>query len=250
MKKVALLLGILLTTTTLFPAVVIGQRSSGTPSDPTGQMVAAVLGDTEDRWQEIFEKSNQQYRPPRLVLYTGITEHPCGGVARADQGPFYCPSDQRIYLDPSFFTDLETQFRACIGKTCELAMAFVIAREVGHHVQNVLGILPKVQQMKRGLDRQEANQLQARMDLQADCFAGLWLHHSDRTHKFLEPSHIAAVMESVAALGNDRLQKQASGKAVPETFMHGSSEQRVRWFTTGLKNGTVSSCNTFSAKSP
>jgi predicted metalloprotease len=159
-----------------------GTRQSGTPTDQAGQFVAAVLGDTEDRWKEIFQKSNQNYRSPRLVMYSGVTEQACGGVAQAAMGPFYCPNDQRIYLDTSFFRDLENRFRGCSGKACQFAQAYVISHEVGHHVQNLLGILPKVQQMQqqiqRGGDRREANQLQVKVELQADCFAGVWAHHS------------------------------------------------------------------------
>src|SRR5215831_8088139 len=132
-------------------------RRTGTPSDQAGQFVAAILGDTEDRWKEIFQKSNQTYRAPRLVMFRGVTEQPCGGVARAAMGPFYCPNDQKIYIDTSFFNDLEKRFHGCSGKACQFSQAYVIAHEVGHHVQNLQGILPKVQQMQRGLDRSEAN---------------------------------------------------------------------------------------------
>src|SRR5215475_2070768 len=224
-----------------------GTRQSGTPSDQIGQFVAAVLGDTEDRWKEIFQKANQNYRTPRLVMYSGVTEQACGGVAQAAMGPFYCPNDQRIYLDTSFFRDLENRFRGCSGKACQFAQAYVIAHEVGHHVQNQLGILPKVQQMQRGVDKREANQLQVKVELQADCLAGVWAHHSDKAKHFIEPGDVEAAMQTAAAIGDDRLQKQTQGRVVPDAFTHGSSQQRVRWFTTGLKSGTVSSCNTFAA---
>jgi uncharacterized protein len=224
-----------------------GPRQSGTPSDQIGQFVAAVLGDTEDRWKEIFQRANQNYRPPRLVMFSGVTEQPCGGVAQAAMGPFYCPNDHRIYIDTSFFRDLENRFRGCSGKACQFAQAYVIAHEVGHHVQNVLGILPKVQQMQRGVDRREANLLQVKVELQADCFAGVWAHHSQEKWKFIEPGDVEAAMQTAAAIGDDRLQKQAQGRVVPDAFTHGSSAQRVRWFTAGLKNGTVTGCNTFAA---
>jgi predicted metalloprotease len=162
-------------------------------------------------------------------------------------GPFYCPADQRIYIDTSFFQQLETRFRGCSGKACEFARAYVIAHEVGHHVQNVLGILPKVQQMQRGLDKREANQLQVKVELQADCFAGVWANHSQAKWKFIEPGDVEAAMQTAAAIGDDMLQKRSQGRVVPDSFTHGSSAQRQRWFSTGLKNGTVSSCNTFSA---
>jgi predicted metalloprotease len=222
-------------------------RKTGTPSDEIGQFVAAVLGDTEDRWKEIFQRSNQNYRAPRLVMFRGVTEQGCGGVAQAAMGPFYCPNDLRIYIDTSFFRELEVRFRGCSGKACQFAQAYVIAHEVGHHVQNLLGILPKVQQMQRGLDRREANQLQVKVELQADCFAGVWAHHAEQKWKFIEPGDVAAAMQTAAAIGDDMLQKRSQGRVVPDSFTHGSSEQRQRWFSNGLKNGTVSSCNTFSA---
>ncbi len=230
-------------------------RHTGTPADETGQFVAAILGDTEDRWKEIFQKSNQTYRAPRLVMFRGVTEQPCGGVARAAMGPFYCPNDQKIYIDTSFFNDLEKRFRGCSGKACQFSQAYVIAHEVGHHVQNLLGILPKVQQMQRGLDKREANQLQVKVELQADCFAGVWAQHSQEKWKSLEPGDVEAAMQTAAAIGDDRLQRMAQGgnpeaRVVPDAFTHGSSAQRVRWFTTGLKSGTVSSCNTFGSERP
>jgi predicted metalloprotease len=223
-----------------------GARKTGAPSDEAGQFVAAILGDTEDRWKDIFQKSNQNYRTPKLVMFRGVTEQACGGVAQAAMGPFYCPADQRIYIDTSFFRDLENRFRGCSGKACQFAQAYVIAHEVGHHVQNVLGILPKVQQMQRGVDKREANQLQVKVELQADCFAGVWAHHSDQKWKSIEPGDVEAAMQTAAAIGDDTLQRKAQGRVVPDSFTHGSAAQRQRWFTIGLKNGTVSSCNTFS----
>jgi len=227
-------------------------RETGTPSDQTGQFVAAILGNTEDVWREIFQKSGQTYRPPKLVMFNGVTGEPCGGQARAAMGPFYCPIDQKIYIDTSFFNDLEKRFHGCSGKACKFSQAYVIAHEVGHHVQNQLGILPKVQQMQRGLDRREANQLQVRVELQADCFAGVWANHSDEKWKSLEPGDVDAALQTAAAIGDDRLQRMAQGgnpeaRVVPDAFTHGTSEQRKRWFTTGLKSGTVSSCNTLGA---
>jgi len=233
------------------PADQSGTRQTGTPKDKEGQFVSAVLGDMEDRWKEIFQRSNQTYRTPKLVMYSGVTEQACGGVAQAAMGPFYCPSDQRIYLDTSFFRDLQNRFRGCSGKACEFAQAYVIAHEVGHHVQNVLGILPKVQQMQqqfqRSGDKVEANHLQVRVELQADCLAGVWAHHSDDAKHMIEAGDVEAAMQTAAAIGDDRLQQQSQGRVVPDSFTHGSSQQRVRWFTTGLKSGTVSSCNTFAA---
>ncbi len=219
---------------------------TGAPSDNVGAFVAAVLGETEDRWKDIFAKANQRYREPRLVMFSGATQSACG-FAQSAMGPFYCPSEQKIFLDTSFFRDLERRFRACDAgsKACQFSQAYVIAHEVGHHVQNLLGVIPKVQQAQRGLSKAEANNLQVRVELQADCFAGVWAHHSEQKWKFLEPGDIEAALRTASAIGDDRLQKQTQGYVVPESFTHGSSEQRMRWFRTGLEKGTVAACNTF-----
>jgi predicted metalloprotease len=217
---------------------------TGAPSDETGQFIAAVLGDTEDRWKEIFQQAGNTYRPPQLVMFSGMTRSACG-QAQAAMGPFYCPSDQRIYLDTAFFRDLEQRFGGCSGKACRFAQAYVITHEVGHHVQNLLGVLPKVQQAQQGQDRRSGNQLQVRVELQADCFAGVWANRAQAKWSFIEPGDVEAALRTAAAIGDDRLQKQGQGYVVPDAFTHGSSEQRVRWFTAGLKNGAVSACNTF-----
>jgi uncharacterized protein len=218
--------------------------STGVPSDETGKFIAAVLGDTEDRWKEIFERAGSSYRAPRLVMFSGMTQSACGH-AQAAMGPFYCPNDQRIYLDTSFFRDLEQRFGGCSGKACRFAQAYVITHEVGHHVQNLLGVLPKVQQAQQGQDRASANRLQVRVELQADCFAGIWANRAQAKWNFIEPGDVEAALQTAAAIGDDRLQRKTQGHVVPDAFTHGSSEQRVRWFTTGLKNGSVSACNTF-----
>ena len=217
---------------------------TGVPSDESGRFVAAVLGDTEDRWKEIFQQAGRSYREPKLVIFSGVTRSACGR-AQSAMGPFYCPEDQRVYLDTAFFRDLEQRFGGCNGKACQFAQAYVIAHEVGHHVQNLLGILPKVQQAQQGQDRALANQLQVRVELQADCFAGIWAYHAQAKWKFIEPGDVEAALQTAAAIGDDRLQKQTQGHVVPDAFTHGSSEQRVRWFTKGLKSGSVSSCDTF-----
>ena len=218
----------------------------GAPSDQMGKFVAAVLGDTEDRWKEIFAASKQRYREPKLRLFAGMTPSACGR-AQSAMGPFYCPADQRIYLDTSFFRDLEQRFRGCKGKACEFSSAYVIAHEVGHHVQNLLGILPKVQEMQRTAgSKVEANRLQVRVELQADCFAGVWAFHARRKHNFLEPGDVDAALQTASAIGDDMLQRRSRGAVVPDAFTHGSSEQRKRWFMTGFTQGKVSSCNTFS----
>ena len=221
---------------------------SGTPSDQMGQFVAAVLGNTEDTWKVIFEQSGQRYREPKLRLFSGSEQGGCG-FAQAAMGPFYCPRDQRIYLDTSFFRDMRVRFKGCSGKACEFAEAYVIAHEVGHHVQNLLGILPKVQQAQAAGNKIEANHMQVRVELQADCFAGVWAHHSNQRWKSIEPGDVEAALQTAAAIGDDRLQQQSKGYVVPDAFTHGSSAQRQRWFTTGLKEGKVSACNTFAAAS-
>ena len=189
----------------------------------------------------IFEQAGQRYRAPTLVMFTGATRADACGQAQSAMGPFYCPGDQKIYLDTSFFRDLERRFKGCDAgsKSCQFAQAYVIAHEVGHHVQNQLGILPKVQQQQRGLSKTEANRIQVRVELQADCFAGVWANKSDQQWKFIEPGDVEAAMKTAAAIGDDRLQKQAQGYVIPDSFTHGSSEQRQRWFNIGLKQGTV-----------
>jgi uncharacterized protein len=227
-----------------------GSTSSqgGTPSDQSGQFVAAVLGDTEDRWTEIFRSFGQTYEPPKLVMFSGVTRSACG-TAQSAMGPFYCPNDRQVYLDTNFFRQIQTRFGGCrVGsKACEFSQAYVITHEVGHHVQNLLGILPKVQQLQASVDRTDANQVQVRVELQADCLAGVWANHSQAKWKFLEPGDIEAALQTASAIGDDTLQKRAQGYVVPDAFTHGSSEQRQRWFTTGLKSGTIQGCDTFAA---
>jgi uncharacterized protein len=224
-------------------------RRTGAPKDQMGDFVAAVLGNTEDTWTEIFKNSGQTYLVPRLRLFSGSEQGGCG-YAQAAMGPFYCPNDRRIYLDTSFFRDMRERFRGCSGKACEFAEAYVIAHEVGHHVQNLLGILPKAQNAQRAAgSKVEANRIQVRVELQADCLAGVWANHSNQRWNSLEAGDVEAALQTAAAIGDDRLQQQSRGYVVPDAFTHGSSAQRQRWFTTGLKEGKVSSCNTFGATS-
>jgi predicted metalloprotease len=224
------------------------QARTETPNDQMGQFVAAVLGETEDRWKEIFESAGKAYQAPKLVMFSGATRSACG-AAQSAMGPFYCPNDQRVYLDTSFFRQIETRFGGCqVGsKACRFSQAYVIAHEVGHHVQNLLGVLPKVHQMQAGMGKAEANQLQVRVELQADCLAGVWANHSQERWKFLEPGDIDAALQTASAIGDDTLQKQAQGYVVPDAFTHGSADQRRRWFTAGLKAGALDACNTFTA---
>ena len=214
------------------------------PPDETGQFVAAVLGDTEDRWKEIFQAAGRQYSPPRLVMFSGMTNSACG-MAQSAMGPFYCPNDRVVYLDTSFFRDLEARFGGCDGKACRFAQAYVITHEVGHHVQNLVGVLPRVQSVQHQVDQRQANQLQVRVELQADCFAGLWANRAQAKWNFIEPGDVEAAMQTASAIGDDRLQKRSQGRVVPDAFTHGSSAQRVHWFTTGLRGGQFASCNTF-----
>jgi uncharacterized protein len=224
--------------------------NAGTPTDTTGRFVALVLGSTEDTWSDIFSASGRTYHPPKLRLFSGSESGGCG-LARSAMGPFYCPRDQRIYLDTSFFDDLQNKFGGCTGsKACQFSEAYVIAHEVGHHVQDELGILPRVTQAQQAASSQsDANALQVRVELQADCLAGVWANRAQQKHNFLDPGDVDQALQTAAAIGDDRLQKQAQGYVVPDSFTHGSSEQRKRWFTNGFKSGDLNACNTFSGSS-
>ena len=220
---------------------------TGTPKDSTGQFVAAVLGNTEDVWGEIFRVNGRTYRATPLRLYRGGEQGGCG-FAQATMGPFYCPRDKRIYLDTSFFRELQVRFNGCRGKACEFAEAYVIAHEVGHHVQDLLGTLPKAERLQRMAgSRAKANAVQVRVELQADCLAGVWAHHSNQRWNSLEPGDVEAALQTASAIGDDRLQRQSRGYVVPDSFTHGTSVQRQRWFTRGLKEGKLSACDTFTA---
>jgi len=225
------------------------RTNSGTPSDTMGHFVSAVLGSTETQWTAIFAQAGKRYEPPTLVMFSGATQSACG-LAQAAMGPFYCPNDQKVYLDTSFFQDLERRFHGCDAgsKTCQFSQAYVIAHEIGHHVQNQLGLLPRVQEEQRGMDKAEANSLQVRVELQADCLAGIWANRAQEKWRFIEPGDVEAAMQTASAIGDDRLQRQAQGYVVPDAFTHGTSAQRTRWFMTGLKSGDVASCDTFRAQ--
>jgi predicted metalloprotease len=221
-------------------------REAQGPSDQMKEFVSAVLGSTEAQWGKIFKAAGRTYEPPTLVMFPGATRSSCG-FAQSAMGPFYCPLDRKVYLDTSFFRDLERRFAACDAgsKACQFSQAYVITHEVGHHVQNLLGILPQVQQMQQSMDKAEANQLQVRVELQADCLAGVWANRSQQEWQFIEPGDVEAAMQTASAIGDDRLQRQRQGYVVPDAFTHGSSAQRTRWFMNGLKSGTVESCDTF-----
>jgi predicted metalloprotease len=213
--------------------------------DRTRQFVAVVLADTEDVWRQVFESSGKTYVEPKLVLYTGQIGSACG-LASAASGPFYCPNDQKVYLDLSFFEEMRSRFNA----PGEFADAYVVAHEIGHHVQNSLGILKTAKSEEASSDRRGANAISVRVELQADCLAGIWAHHADRTKHIIEQGDVEAAMNAASAVGDDRLQRQSRGTVVPDSFTHGSSAQRVRWFKRGLESGDTRQCDTFAANEP
>jgi uncharacterized protein len=217
-------------------------------SDQMGEFVSAVLGSTEVQWREIFARAGKTYRTPTLVMFSGATVSACG-FAQSAMGPFYCPNDQKVYLDTTFFQDLEQRFRGCErgSKGCQFSQAYVITHEIGHHVQNLLGILPWVQQAQAGMGQIDSNQLQVRVELQADCLAGIWAHHADERWRLIEAGDVESAMQTASAIGDDRLQRRTQGYVVPDAFTHGSSEQRTRWFMSGLRSGELASCDTFQA---
>lgn len=207
------------------------------------QFVSVVLADTEDTWHVLFKQMNRRYEEPTLVLFSGSVQSACG-FAQSAMGPFYCPGDRKVYIDLSFYNDLKNRFKA----PGDFAQAYVIAHEVGHHIQTLLGVSEKVHAAKRGLSKAQANALSVRQELQADCLAGVWANHASRVRNIVEEGDIEEALNAATAIGDDRLQQQSQGHITPESFTHGSSEQRVRWFKTGLADGRVDSCNTFAAK--
>ena len=225
-------------------------RQTGTPKDEIGNNAARVLGSTEAVWKDLLGGT---YRAPTLVLFDGQTDTRCSNLpAQSAMGPFYCPNDKKIYLDTSFFRQIETRFRGCdVGsRSCRFPQAYVIAHEVGHHVQNLLGILTRAHaaQQAAGGRTAEANRIQVRVELQADCLAGVWANRSDERWRLLKPGDVEAALRTAAAIGDDTLQRRSQGRVVPDSFTHGTSEQRQNWFNTGLQQGTVASCNTFAAQ--
>jgi uncharacterized protein len=213
----------------------------GTPQDEQGRFIAAVLGETEDVWTAIFQEQGLNYVPPKLVLYRDSMPTACGSGSAA-AGPFYCPLDRKVYLDLGFFQQLSEEFQA----PGQFAQAYVLAHEVGHHVQNLLGIADKVRAAQERASEAQANQLSVMLELQADCFAGVWAKHADETKHFLEAGDIESALRAAAAVGDDTMQRRAQGYVVPESFTHGSAAERVKWFNRGLTGGTIQSCDTFS----
>ena len=244
---VALLFGV--DPTTVLQEITTSNVPATSSTEPTelsaeerelGQFVSVVLADTEDAWHALFRQMNLSYREPKLVLFTGVVQSACG-MGQAAAGPFYCPGDQKVYIDLGFYRELRERFQA----PGDFAQAYVIAHEVGHHVQNLLGISGKVQEAQRANARQ-ANALSVRLELQADCFAGVWANHTERTKQILEAGDVEEGLNAASAIGDDRLMRQTRGGYVsPDSFTHGSSAQRVSWFKRGLTGGNLRDCDTF-----
>lgn len=207
------------------------------------EFVSVVLADTEDTWRALFRSMGQTYQEPKLVLFSGGVESACG-MAAAAMGPFYCPMNQKVYIDLSFYSDLKSRF----GAPGDFAQAYVIAHEVGHHVQNLLGIAEKVQTLRSRASESESNRLSVMMELQADCLAGVWAHQADRARQILEEGDVEEALNAASMIGDDRMQRQGRGYVTPDSFTHGSSAQRVRWFKRGLESGNMGQCNTFQAE--
>ena len=212
--------------------------------DRMGKFVSTVLADTEDVWKDVFAKGGATYKEPRLVLFRGQTSTGGCGAGQAAMGPFYCPADQKVYIDLAFYETLTKR----LGAPGDFAQAYVIAHEVGHHVQNLLGISGKMEQMRSQVNKTEFNALSVRLELQADCFAGVWANHAQNQRQILQQGDIEEAMNAATKIGDDALARSSGGAVVPESFTHGSSAQRQKWFDNGLKNGSVKACDTFSAK--
>lgn len=224
------------------PARSVQQQRAPAGDDQLRDFVSVILADTEDTWGELFRRMGRRYEAPRLVLFSGGIQSACG-FAETAVGPFYCPGDRKVYIDLSFYRDLRDR----LGAPGDFAQAYVIAHEIGHHVQNLLGIAERVQAAQSRRSRAEANALQVRMELQADCLAGVWANNAQRARNILESGDIEEGLNAAAAIGDDRLQRQSQGRVVPESFTHGSSEQRVRWFKRGIDSGEPGQCDTFAA---
>ncbi|WP_028101116.1 KPN_02809 family neutral zinc metallopeptidase [Pseudoduganella violaceinigra] len=212
-------------------------------NDREYKLMKVVLADTEDVWTEVFRRNGGNYQLPKLIVFTGRETTACGQGLSAT-GPFYCPGDRRIYIDLDFFRLMEQRFHA----PGEFAQAYVVAHEVGHHVQNLMGLSDKVHNAQRNASERQANALSVRLELQADCFAGVWAYHANRARSIIEKGDVEAALNAATAIGDDALQKQAGGQVVPDSFTHGSSAQRVRWFTRGIESGEIAQCNTFEAR--
>jgi uncharacterized protein len=232
------------------PLELLGVMGGDGPAEPRSpeedalaDFVSVVLADTEDTWHPMFERMGRRYQEPTLVLFTDAVQSACGTASSA-VGPFYCPPDQQVYVDLSFFRELDRRF----GAPGDFAQAYVVAHEVGHHVQTLLGTSQQVQAQRQRLPEAQANELSVRLELQADCFAGLWAHHADRARQVIEEGDVEEALRAAAAIGDDTLQRRAGGRVVPDSFTHGSAEQRSRWFRRGLEQGTIEACDTFQAR--
>ena len=221
-----------------------GQAQRPPADDRMGKFVSTVLADTEDVWKDLFSKGGATYKEPRLVLFRGQTSTGGCGAGQAAMGPFYCPADEKVYIDLAFYETLTKR----LGAPGDFAQAYVIAHEVGHHVQNLLGISGKMDQMRGRVSKTEYNALSVRLELQADCFAGVWAHHAQNQRQILQQGDVEEAMNAAAKIGDDALARSSGGAIVPESFTHGSSAQRQQWFDNGLKNGSVKACDTFSAR--
>jgi len=219
-------------------------QASGPPTDESGRFISAVLANTEKVWGTTLpQQTGKSYPPPKLVLYSRETPTACGSGQRS-AGPFYCPLDQKVYIDLGFFDDMKQRFGLQMGR---FAIAYVVAHEIGHHIQNVLGTLPRVEAEQRRLGSRDSNGLQVRIELQADCYAGVWAANADQQYKIIEQGDVEDALKAASAVGDDTLQKETQGYVVPDSFTHGTSAQRTRWFSTGLKSGRLSSCDTLNA---
>jgi predicted metalloprotease len=227
----------------LAPPAVQAPAARPAAEDELAEFVSVVLADTEDTWRAVLPETGTAYREPTLVLFSGMTRSACG-LGQAAMGPFYCPSDEKVYIDLAFYEEMRSRF----GAPGDFAQAYVIAHEVGHHVQNLLGISDKVQAARARAGQAEGNQMSVRLELQADCLAGVWAHHAERARSILEAGDLEEALTAAAAIGDDRLQRQAGGRVAPDSFTHGTSEQRVRWFRRGMEQGTLAACDTFSTE--
>ena len=221
------------------------QSQTGPVSDTGGKFTSVILASTEDVWTDVFKKANQQYRPPKLVIFDGVTPTACGTGQKA-AGPFYCPNDQTVYIDLSFYRMLKQQF----ASPGDFAQAYVVAHEVGHHVQNLLGTMKQVQSMQQRAGERQSNQLSVRLELQADCYAGVWAHHSQQARNWLDRGDIEAGLNAASQIGDDKMMQRSQGVVVPDGFTHGSGEQRRYWFGAGMKSGQPGACDTFKQTSP
>lgn len=233
------------------PSVLLGLASSvdtgpvpqaqvGVPQDEQGEFMSAVLGETEDTWSEIFRQNGMTYEPPRLVLFSDQVRSACGSASSA-VGPFYCPGDHRVYIDLNFYNELKTRFQA----PGDFAQAYVLAHEVGHHVQTLLGTEEQVRAAQSRASESERNAIQVRMELQADCYAGVWAHNANSARQILEQGDVEEALQAASAVGDDTIQKRTQGRVMPDSFTHGSSAQRMQWFQRGLDSGSVQACDTF-----